>query len=193
MMLSLVWAQWPIEMDQPAVIALITAFICWLGAEYISHPKDTAAEKNILMADVEKINSICDLLGKKQFYTLKEVSISDYIPVDSYNDLGSLINYYKDDILPFHNEKIQNLYKKFCENAISFRGKLFLLYTSDGRGFMTWRPRGEGWVLDPEYEKVREKINKLNDEATQLATDWEALLITAKRELKGAPLSIKFI
>lgn len=81
-------------------------------------------------------------------------------------------------------------YEHFCKDAENFVSDLYQLYTSDGRDRITWRAAGERWLPQSEYDEVMNKIAKLDRQATGLSKSWEALIIVARDELKGASLGI---
>ncbi|WP_143540297.1 hypothetical protein [Rhizobium chutanense] len=110
---------------------------------------------------------------------------------DDYDGILNLIIFRKNDIFPFHNSKIQFLYEKFCSDAYEFHSNFYGLYTNDGRGSSTWRPRGDGYVSEEIYDRVMSKIAVLNDKASELAQQWEELISVSRQELKGASKSVE--
>lgn len=190
---SLVWVQWPIDFQNlniAGVILLIGSLITWLGIELADFANDTGIKDNLLVDDGRKLNSLLKIVDRQQFSILRENAIETYMSDDAYNGLRGIIFFRRDDIFPFHNEKIQRLYVKFCEDSATFLGDLYSLYTADGRGQMTWRTADERWVPDNVYKEVMGKIALLDQMASNLAKSWEELAILAKQEFKGASVGI---
>ncbi|MDT4860630.1 hypothetical protein FQZ97_952010 [compost metagenome] len=190
---SLVWVQWPIDFQNlniAGVILLIASFVTRLGIELADFANDTGTKDNLLVDDVRKLNSLLKIVDRRQFYILREHAIETYMNDDAYNGLRDIIYFRQDDIFPFHNEKIQRLYVKFCEDSDAFLDDLYSLYTADGRGRMTWRTADERWVPNDVYKEVMGKIALLNQMTSNLAKSWEELIVLAKQELKGASVGI---
>lgn len=197
---SLVVLQWPIDssnLSPSAMIALVASFITWLAielAEYTEPSKltsNTQVIDNIKSEDIEKLNTILRIVDKRQYYTLKNKSIETYMEDNDYIGLRDLIYYKEDDIFPFHNEKIQAAYEKFCTECTDFYSNFYTLYTSDGRGRSTWRPSGDRYVSEERYEEVMKSIARLNRMLLNLSDLWEKLISTAQKELKGSSKSIE--
>jgi len=190
---SLIWVQWPIDfhnLNIAGVILFIGSLVTWLGIELADFANDTSIKDNLLVDDVRKLNSILKIVDRRQFNILREHAIETYMSDDAYNGLRDIIYFRQEDIFPFHNEKIQRLYVKFCEDSDVFLDDLYSLYTADGRGRMTWRTADERWVPDNVYKEVMGKIALLNQMASNLAKAWAELVILAKQEFKGASVGI---
>jgi hypothetical protein len=110
---------------------------------------------------------------------------------DDYDGLRRLIYFREHDIFPFHSQKIQNLYERFCDDALKFCSSFYSLYTSDGKGSSTWRPSGHEYVSDEIYEEIMGKLALLNRDSSGLAERWEALINVCLQELKGASKAIE--
>ncbi|MGV1766991.1 hypothetical protein G6L94_00045 [Agrobacterium rhizogenes] len=191
---SLIWVQWPIDLEKfnfAAAALFFASFVTWVSMELAEFTSDNNARDNVLVDDVKKLNSLLKIVDRKQRYVLRENAIQTYMKDNDYDGLRDLIYFHQDDIFPFHNEKIQALYEKFCSGAETFLSDLYTLYTSDGHGFMTWRPTGERWVSDEIYEEVRSKIANLDRQASALSRSWEELIVLAKQEFKGASVGIE--
>lgn len=191
---SLVWVQWPVDIEKfniAALILLIGSFLAWLSIEFAELSNKDKADDYILVDDVNKINTIIKFIDKNQYYILRHKSIQTQMRDEDYDGILGLISFRQSDIFPFHNPKIQVAYEKFCSDAEDFCGEFYGLYTSDGRGGSTWRPPGDdGWVEDEIFDRVMSKIAALNRKASLLADDWEGLILLCKNELKGASKSI---
>lgn len=198
---SLVWVQWPIDFEKfnvAALILLIGSFFAWISIEISTppradektHPATDTVNDNILVDDVEKINSIIKIIDSKQYYILKRKSIQTYMGENDYKGLLDLIYFKENDIFPFHNKEIQTTYENFCEDVESFHNAFYELYTSDGRGRSTWRSGGDLYVSDEEFRRIMSTIGALNRQSSALAASWEDLIKLARRELKGASKAI---
>jgi hypothetical protein len=186
---SLVWVQWPIDFEKfnvAALILFIGSLAAWVSIELADFSYDKKADDHALVADVEKMNSIVAIVHRNQYYVLKNMAIQTYMDDEDYEGLRLLTSFYSSDIFPFHNQRIQTAYEKFCGDAQTFLGQFYGLYTSDGRGRSTWKPPGDRWVEDEIYEKVMSKIAVLNQRASALAEAWEALINMSRQELKSA-------
>jgi len=186
---SLVWVQWPIDFEKfnaAALLLLIGSFVAWVSVELSEKPADEKSNDNILVDDVNKMNSLLKIIDKKQFYILKNKAIQTYMHENDYLGLLELIYFRENDIFPFHNDEIQKAYIAFAEAVTNFHHEFYTLYTSDGRGHSTWKPTGEHWVDDDVYKKIMSKIALLNNQASSLADMWESLIALSRRELKGA-------
>jgi hypothetical protein len=111
--------------------------------------------------------------------------------IDDYKGLQNLIYYKENDIFPFHNKKIQNLYEKFSKEAKDFYMKYYSLYTYDGRDSATWRPSGGRYVSEEIYKEIQGEIAVLDKKASKLADLWEELINVSRQELKGASKAIE--
>ena len=105
---------------------------------------------------------------------------------DDYRGLQNLLYFKKNDIFPFHNQKIDSDYQIFCEKADEFISDFFSLYSFDGIDHHTWRPKGDGYVSDEIFGEIMGKIAKLDRKASLLADLWEEFINAARQELKGA-------
>jgi hypothetical protein len=179
------------------MLLLTASFVIWLSIELTDYlenkdsPDHIQTEDNIKTDDVNKINSILKIVDKNQFYILKNRAIQTYMEDDDYSGLLNLMHYKESDIFPFHNERIQTTYEKFCSECQNFYFSFYNLYTSDGRGRSTWRPLGDRYVNDEIYEGIMAKIAELDRMALSLAELWEQLIAVARQELKGASKSIE--
>lgn len=196
---SLVWIQWPVDFSKfnfAAVILLIGSFVTWVSVELADYMgTDNSADQaksadNIKSDDVDKLNAILKIIDKNQFSILKQKAIQTYMEDDDYDGLRDLIYYKEDDIFPFHNVRLQEIYEKFCADCKDFYSKFYNLYTSDGGGRSTWRPVGNRYVSDEIYSGVMTEIAELDRKASSLAELWEQLIVVARQELKGASKSI---
>jgi hypothetical protein len=190
---SLIWMQWPIDLGRfnvAGVILFIASFVTWVGIELAEHASGNSTHDNLLIDDVKKLNSLLKIIDRKQFYVLREHSIQTYMRDDEYDGLRNVMNFRQDDIFPFHNDKVQHFYEKFCEDAATFLGDLYQLYTSDGSGRMTWRSASGSWLPDDLFRDVMAKICLLNCQASNLAKSWGELITLAKQEFKGASIGI---
>lgn len=188
---SLIWVQWPIDFEKlnaAAVILLIGSLMAWASIELADHSGRSA--DNIMSDDVDKLNKILTLVDSKQFYILKNKAIQTYMDDDDYEGLRRVISLRDNDIFPFHNQRIQTLYEKFCEDARDFCSDFYDLFTSDGRGNSTWRPSGDRYVDDEVYSKVMTKIAFLDRKTSKLAASWEEFISASRQELKGASKAI---
>ncbi|MDW9447440.1 hypothetical protein GOA58_07015 [Sinorhizobium meliloti] len=190
---SLIWVQWPIDLakfNAAALILLIGSFMAWVSIE-LADSGNSDFNDNIMSEDVDKLNSLLKMIDKNQFYILKEKAIQTYMDDDDYDGLANVISYCRSDIFPFHSQKIQALYDRFCTEARIFYSDFYNLYTSNGRGSSTWRPPGDPYVSDEIYRKVMSKIAVLDDKASKLAQLWEELINVSRQELKGASKAIE--
>lgn len=190
---SLIWVQWPIDLEKFNLAAgalFLASFVTWVSIELAEFTSDSSIRDNVLVDDVKKMNSLLKVVDRKQAYVLRENAIQTYVEDTDYDGLRNLLYFRQDDIFPFHNEKIQVSYEKFCKDAERFLSDFFQLYTSDGRDRMTWRSADQLWLPQPEYDEVMAKIAKLDRQASGLSNSWEALIILARGELKGASLGI---
>jgi hypothetical protein len=162
----------------------------WASIELADYASDSSTRDNVLVDDVKKMNSLLKVVDRKQAYVLRENAIQTYVRDTDYDGLRDLLNFRQDDIFPFHNEQIQASYDQFCKDAENFLSDFFHLYTSDGRDRMTWRSADQRWLPQPEYDEVMAKIANLDRQASGLSKFWEALIVLAKQELKGATLGI---
>lgn len=192
---SSIFVQLPIELEKlnwVGVLLFIAAFMSWLSIEIAG--TEPQANEDVNQArfdeDVEKFNIIVSMIDKKQFYTLNRTHIQTYMERDSYRGLSDLVHYHENDIFSFHNTRIQAAYEKLVKDAESFLSEFFDLYGSDGRGGMTWRLSGDGWVSDEDFEKIMARIGTLDRKASALASQWERLIVLARGELKGASKAI---
>jgi hypothetical protein len=193
---SLIWVQWPLDIERmnfAGILLFLAAFVSWVAIEYAEFQADGKGIKadNIMSEDASKLNRLLVMITKQQFYILKHHTIETYIGDKDYSGLEDIIAYRDKDIFPFHNGDIQSKYQNFCALAEKFLHGLYGLYTSDGRGSMTWRSRRDDWVSDEIYAKVMTKITGLNGEASTLARLWEELIAAARNELKGASTSVE--
>lgn len=190
---SLIWVQWPIDIENfniAAIILFFAALLTWIGIEISDYRKDERFNDNILSDDVDKLNKIIEFMDKNQFYTLSKVEIQTYMNADSYKGIEKIIHYKENDIFPFHNNKIQNLYDIFSSKSEDFLMRLYNLYTYDGNGRITWRPSGDRWVSDETYQKIMAEKAILGRDASNLAKLWEELIQISIQELKGASKTI---
>jgi hypothetical protein len=68
---SLIWVQLPIDFSRfniASLILLIGSFTAWASIELADYSASSGSHDNIMLDDVEKINSIIKLIDKKQFY-----------------------------------------------------------------------------------------------------------------------------
>ncbi|MGN7956702.1 hypothetical protein [Agrobacterium tumefaciens] len=190
---SLIWVQWPIDLAKigiAPVVALIASSLTWISVELAEFVSDNSTRDSILVDDVKKLNAILKLVDRHQAYILREHAIETSIRDTDYDGIRELVNYYKDDIFPFHNESLQARYEQLCRDAEHFLHDFFNLYTSDGRGWMTWRAAEDGWVPQDVYDRVMGRIANLNRQTTALSSAWEELVALALQELKGASVAI---
>ena len=190
---SLIWVQWPVDYDKfniAELVLLVGSFAAWVSIELAEYSNNTKSNDHALVDDVNKINSVIGLIHRNQYYILKNKAIQTYMEDNDYEGLLNLIYFRESDIFPFHNQKIQAAYEAFCSDVLSFYQEFYGLYTSDGRGRSTWKPRGDRWVEDEIYEKVMSKIAALNRKASSLADSWEGLINLSRQELKGASKAI---
>ncbi|ASV86657.1 hypothetical protein CES85_2244 [Ochrobactrum quorumnocens] len=186
---SLVWVQWPIDFQNlniAGVILLIGSLVTWLGIELADFSNGNSAHDGMMVDDVNKLNSLLKLVDRHQAYILREHAIETSMHDTDYDGIQQLVRYHNDDIFPFHNKNIQVHYEQLCRDAEKFLRDLFNLYTSDGRGWMTWRVAGEGWVSQDVYDRVMSRIGELNRQTSLLSQTWEELITLALAELKGA-------
>ena len=141
----------------------------WISTELADYQESRNFNDNVMSDDVSKINSILKIIDKTQYYTIKQKAIQTYMEDDDYDGIVNLVYYKENDIFPFHNQKIQLLYEKFCEDSRQFYSNFYNLYTSDGNGRSTWRPVGEPYVSEEIYKAVMEKIAALDARASKLA------------------------
>ncbi len=190
---SLIWVQWPINLQDfnfAAGILLLASFVSWVSMELADLSSDDTGVDNTTNDDVRKMNALLKIVDRRQAYILREHAIETYMDDSDYDGLRDLQYYRSDDIFPFHNGKIQIAYENFCKDADSFLHHLYNLYTSDGRGRITWRTRDERWLPEDQYNQVMEKIAHLNRQTSTLSKSWEALVALARQELKDAPMRI---
>lgn len=190
---SLIWVQWPINLENfnfAAGILLLASFMSWVSIELADLSSKDVGKDNALNDDVHKMNALLKIVDRRQAYILREHAIETYINDTDYNGLRNLQSYRGDDIFPFHNEKIQFAYEKFCKDVDSFLHDFYDLYTSDGRGRITWRTADERWLPEEQYNRVMKKIAQLNRQTTALSKTWEALVALARQELKDASVRI---
>ncbi|WP_421871784.1 hypothetical protein [Pararhizobium sp.] len=186
---SLIWVQWPIDFSRfnaAALVLLIASFMTWVSIELADYKGEGISHDNIMSEDMEKLNKIINVIDRNQFYILKNKAIQTYMDDDDYDGLSKLISFREHDIFPFHNQRIQSLYERFCENSREFCFDFYQLYTSDGRGNSTWRPSGDAYVDDDIYDKVMSKIALLDRKSSKLAELWEEFIKVSRQELKGA-------
>ncbi len=191
---SLIWVQWPIDFDNlniAGVILLIGSLVTWFSIELADFSNDNSTRDSMMIDDVNKLNSLLKLVDRHQAYILREHAIETSIRATDYDGIRQLVQYRNDDIFPFHNKNIQARYEQLCHDAEQFLHDLFNLYTSDGRGWMTWRVAGEGWVPQDVYDRVMGRISELNRQTNSLSQAWEELITLALAELKGASQPIK--
>ena len=193
LMATLVWVQLPIELARIGVAPILfflAAFVVWVGIELAGWQNHSGYNINTLNEDVEKLNQLIKLVDRKTYYILRNANLETYIGSDDYRGLGDLLGYYDEDAFPFHNENLQKLYEEFHKKSANFITRLGGLYTSDGRGRATWRPRGDQWVDNDHYEKVEAEMDTLNREASELSGAWENFIKVAKTELRGNSIGI---
>lgn len=190
---SLIWVQWPINLRDfnfaPGIL-LLASFVSWVSMELADLGSENIGKDNTLNDDVKKVNALLKIIDRRQSYILREHAIETYINDTDYDGLRDLQYYYSDDIFPFHNAKIQAAYEKFCKDADSFLHNFYHLYTSDGRGRMTWRTADERWLPDEQYNRVMEEISQLNRQTSALSKSWETFVALARQELKDASVRI---
>lgn len=191
-----IWVQWPLDFAKiniTGAVFFVAAFITWIGIERAEYEGSHEAAKldAIHSEDASKLNRILTYINKNQFYVLRHHAIETYIAERNYSGLEDILYYKENDIFPFHSKDIQTKYENFCALTEKFIEGLYGLYTSDGRGSMTWRSRRDDWVSDEVYKKVMTQIARLNREASALASSWEDLIATARAELKGASTPIE--
>lgn len=191
---SLVWIQLQIDFtkfDIAAIILFAAAFVNCVSLKFADYRENTIYKDNIISDDVNKINNIIRIIDSNQFYILIKKEIQTYMEDDDYDGLFRIIYYKENDIFPFHNEKIQNLYERFSLEVQQFYSDFYNIYTSNGRGMSTWRPSGEKYVSDEIYEEIQAEIAVLNRKASKLADLWEELINVSRQELKGASKTIE--
>lgn len=191
---SMVWVQWPIDFAHfniAAVILFVAAFVTWIGIEFADYQGRGRFNDNILSDDVDKLNKLISIIDRDQFYILSQTAIQTYMGEDDYKGIQKLIYYKENDIFPFHNKKIQDLYENFSKDAREFYMEFYSLYTTDGRGSSTWRPNGGRYVSQKIYEEIQDEIAVLDRKAAKLAELWEELIEVSRQELKGASKAIE--
>nr|CAD6618402.1 hypothetical protein RTCK_03600 [Rhizobium sp. TCK] len=191
---SVIWLQWPIDTERfniAAVVFFVAALATWVAIELADFLGDRSFNDNILSDDVEKLNVLLGFITAGQFYVLRNKAIQTYMDDDDYEGLLDLISYAERDIFRFHNEALEASYRAFSAKASEFYRAFYLLYTSDGRGHSTWRPRGDGYVSDEVFERIQTRIGALDGQASELATLWEKFILLARRELKGSSRHIR--
>lgn len=193
LMATLVWVQWPIDITQISIAPILfflAALVVWISVELADWQNHRGYNVNTLNEDARKLNQLINVVDRKTYYILRNASVETYIGSDDYRGLEDLLAYYREDVFPFHNEKLQEPYEKFHKRSANFIEKLWTLYTSDGSGRATWRSHPDRWVDDDLYEEIMAKIAVLNREAAELSDAWENFIRVAKAELRGNSFGI---
>ncbi|MCR9121148.1 MAG: hypothetical protein NXH91_02620 [Phyllobacteriaceae bacterium] len=195
LMATLVWVQWPLDFNRLGVgqsITFLAALMTWIGIEWADWQNHYGYNINSLDEDATKVNYLIEILDRKTYYQLRYANVETYIRVDDYKGLEEFLAYYEADLFKFHNNSIQDSYDNVERLGRIFIHNLWSLYTSDGRGWATWRPRNDDWVEDEIFEKVMLKIAGLNRDATAVADAWEDFIKVAKSELRGNSVGLNF-
>lgn len=190
---ALVWVQWPINFDRfgyASSIALIGAIVTWISIEVADWQNHYGYNINILNEDAEKMNELIEIVDRKTYYILRNANVETYIGIDDYRGIEDLVAHFEEDPFPFHNGELQRMYENFEKRSREFLRNLWGLYTSDGQGRATWRPRGDRWVDENRYQRVMSQIADLNRTASGLAEAWEEFIRFSKTELRGNSIGI---
>lgn len=190
---SIIWIQGPIEFTSVSVgqaILALAALVAWVSVEVADWQNVRDFNENYLNEDAVKLNDLTKIVNARQYYVLKNHNLETYIGSDDYRGLEDLVAYFDQDPFKFHNENIHEKYETFYAKSQEFLHKLWVLYTSDGKGRATWRSSRGDWIEQEAYEKVMDEIADLNRRASDLAEDWEQFLQTAKTDLRGNSIGI---
>ncbi|MEP4032195.1 hypothetical protein [Roseibium polysiphoniae] len=191
---SLVWIQWPIEFEKfgpGSFVAFVACLVIYIAIEFAEFSRNSSVQENILNDDVKKFNYILEIVDYNQSYVIMNYDIETYIDDEDYRGLRKIVRYFDDDMFPFHNKRVQDYFASFCQKSEDFLSALYEIYTSTGRGTATWRPGGDGYVSNEEYEKVIEEIGEIRRIKRQASDIWEEFIKVAREELKGSTVRMK--
>jgi hypothetical protein len=192
---STVFVQWPInfsEINIAAVIGFIAALVTWMAVEAVEFNRDRPLRLNELDADAEKLNQLMSIFHRNAYYYFCNTELQTYIDHSDIEPLHRLLSYQEDDLLPFHNPRLEEGYQQVVAKAREYVSGLWGLYTGTGDGRATWRPaRDEGYVSDEHYKAVMDEKRRLNDIAWSMADDWKNFIAVAKGELRGSSIRLE--
>lgn len=172
---SIIWILWPSESwvaDWKALLALVTTVVVWISLEYLNFTSEPPPKtKAKLKLDSARFLSVYEIISDHAIYSLKSQDLRGSF---SDHDWKFLDNFFEQfithDTNNFFDTELNEKFEKFKCNFRNFYYH-FHEYIHHSNEIYWWKLREHRYPQN-EYDRRLSEIDKLNEEATNLAEEW---------------------
>lgn len=183
---SIIWFLWPNSewiLDWKSLLAVVVTAVSWLVLEYINfHSEEPPSIKALKRIDANRYLSASAIINNHVIYELKQQDLLGSFNDDNWVFLKDFSGQFLlEDLNHFQDAELEKMFEDF-KSAFSIFYNGFTSYVHHHNGYYHWIPQGHYYEQD-EYDRRYSEVNRLNEQAANLAIKWEEFHNCARLKL----------